>query len=113
LIPPLALARVSSRKRWMRRRNLQMISTQQSSGKRIAILVENGFEQEELTEPKRALEQAGMQAVIVCPAHGKVKAWQHDHCGEEFDVNVPMADAREADFDGLLLPGGVMKTDRS
>jgi protease I len=79
---------------------------------RIAILVENGFEQVELTEPKRAIEEAGMQPVIVSPVKGKVKGWNHDRWGDDFSVDLALDDADPGDFDGLLLPGGVMNPDR-
>ncbi|HXG65010.1 MAG TPA: type 1 glutamine amidotransferase domain-containing protein [Blastocatellia bacterium] len=79
---------------------------------KVAILVENGFEQVELTEPKKALEQAGAQAQIVSPVKDKVKGWNHKEWGDEFPVDVPLENARADDFDALLLPGGVMNPDR-
>jgi protease I len=81
-------------------------------GKKIAILVENGFEQSELTEPRKALEQAGAIAVLVSPAKDKVRGWRHGEWGDDFTVDLPLAEARPEDFDGLLLPGGVMNPDR-
>lgn len=81
-------------------------------GKRIAILVENGFEQVELTEPRQALEQAGATTVIVSPQPGMVKGWKHTDWGDEFDVTMTLDNARVQDFDGLLLPGGVINPDR-
>ena len=83
-----------------------------NGAQRIAILVENGFEQIELTEPKRALEEAGMTPVIVSPVKGKVKGWNHDKWGDEVPVDLPLSEADSGDFDGLLLPGGVMNPDR-
>ena len=83
-----------------------------NGAQRIAILVENGFEQIELTEPKRALEEAGMTPVIVSPVKGKVKGWNHDKWGDEVPVDLPLSEADPGDFDGLLLPGGVMNPDR-
>ncbi|KTG16487.1 MULTISPECIES: type 1 glutamine amidotransferase domain-containing protein [unclassified Guyparkeria] len=80
-------------------------------GKRVALLVADGFEQIELTEPKRALEEAGASAEIVSPADGKVKGWKHTHWGDEFDVDVALDSASESDFDALVLPGGVMNPD--
>jgi protease I len=79
---------------------------------RVAILVDNGFEQVELTEPQKALEQAGAVTQIVSPAEGKVKGWQHTEWGDEFPVDVALGEARADDFDALLLPGGVMNPDR-
>ncbi len=82
------------------------------NGKKVAILVENGFEQVELTEPKKALEQAGAVTKIVSPVKGKVKGWKHTEWGDELDVDVALEQANPADFDALLLPGGVMNPDK-
>jgi protease I len=81
-------------------------------GKKVAILVADGFEQVELTEPKEALEKAGAQTSIVSPAKGKVKGWKMTDWGKEMAVDVPLASARAEDFDALLLPGGVMNPDK-
>jgi protease I len=80
-------------------------------GKRIAALVDNGFEQIELTEPKKALEQAGAQVDVVSPQQGKVKGWQHTKWGDEVPVDRQVGAARADDYDGLLLPGGQMNPD--
>jgi len=82
------------------------------NGKKIAILVENGFEQVEMTEPRQALEQAGAGTDLVSPVSGKVKGWQHTKWGDEFDVDVPLDRADPEDYDALLLPGGVMNPDK-
>lgn len=84
----------------------------QLSNHKIAIVVENGFEQVEMTEPRKALEEAGAKTEIVSPVQGKVKGWQHDHWGDEFPVDKPVKDARADDYDALLLPGGVMNPDK-
>ena len=78
---------------------------------KVAIVVENGFEQVEMTEPRKALEEAGAKAEIVSPVKGKVKGWQHDHWGDEFPVDRNISEARAQDYDALLLPGGVMSPD--
>jgi protease I len=85
---------------------------QSLNGKRVAILVTNGFEQVELTEPKRALEEAGARAEIVSPVKEKVKGWKHTEWGDEFSVDVALADANAEQYDGLVLPGGVMNPDK-
>lgn len=85
--------------------------SQQLNGKKVAILVANGFEQVELTEPKQALEQAGAQTQIVSPEQGHVKGWQHTEWGDQFPVDVPLNQANADDYDALLLPGGVMNPD--
>lgn len=85
---------------------------QDLGGKRVAILVTDGFEQVELTEPRKALEDAGAQTALVSPAEGRVKGWQHRAWGDELPVDVPVQHARAEDYDALLLPGGVMNPDR-
>jgi protease I len=85
---------------------------QQLNGKKVAILVADGFEQDELTEPKKALEEAGAQTQIVSPAQGEVKGWQHTEWGDRFRVDVPLEQANADDYDALLLPGGVMNPDK-
>lgn len=80
--------------------------------KRVAMLVADGFEQVELTGPKKALEEAGAKVSIVSPNSDKVKGWQKTDWGDEFPVNVPLKDAQAEDFDALVLPGGVMNPDK-
>jgi protease I len=84
---------------------------QQLHGRKVAILVDDGFEQVELTEPKQALEQAGAQTHIVSPADSQVKGWNHTEWGDQFPVDVPLSQANASDYDALLLPGGVMNPD--
>ncbi|HEY3885508.1 MAG TPA: type 1 glutamine amidotransferase domain-containing protein [Vicinamibacterales bacterium] len=79
---------------------------------RVAALVENGFEQSELLKPKQALEQAGAKVDVISPQQNKVKGWQHDHWGEEVQVDRQLDQARPDDYDALLLPGGVMNPDK-
>ena len=81
------------------------------SGKRVAILATDGVEQVELTEPRKALDEAGAKTTLISPKRGKIKAWQHDHWGDELTVDLPLDQARAGDFDALLLPGGVMNPD--
>lgn len=80
--------------------------------KRVAVLVDNGFEQSELVEPRKALQQAGARADIVSPQSGKVRGWQHANWGEEFAVDRRLDEARPEEYDALLLPGGVMNPDK-
>lgn len=82
------------------------------TGKRVAILVEDGFEQVELTSPKQALEEAGAKTQIISPKSGKVKGWDHTKWGNEFPVDVMIEQANAYDYDALLLPGGVMNPDK-
>jgi protease I len=81
------------------------------SGKEVAILVANGFEQVELTSPKEALEKAGAKVTIVSPEQHTVKGWDHTNWGDDFKVDLPLDRARAEDFDALVLPGGVMNPD--
>ncbi|HEX6049915.1 MAG TPA: DJ-1/PfpI family protein, partial [Gemmatimonadaceae bacterium] len=76
--------------------------------KRVAILATDGFEQVELMEPRKALDESGARTSIVSPKGGRIKGWDHDHWGEEVSVDVELANARAEDFDALMLPGGVM-----
>lgn len=80
------------------------------SGKRIAILLTDGFEQVELTEPRHALDQAGAETHLVS-AKTDVRGFHHDQPGDEFPVDVPLSKAKADDYDGLLLPGGVANPD--
>ncbi|PWU18648.1 MAG: protease [Verrucomicrobia bacterium] len=85
------------------------------SGKKVAILVTQGFEQAELTGPKEALEEAGAQADIVAPVEEKgekVQAWDETDWGKKFKADVPLNQARAQDYDALVLPGGVMNPDK-
>ena len=80
--------------------------------KRVAVLAENGFEQSELVEPKKALEQAGATAEVVSPQKGKIKGWQHTNWGDEVAVDRQLDEAKPEQYDALLLPGGVMNPDK-
>ncbi|HJR57856.1 MAG TPA: type 1 glutamine amidotransferase domain-containing protein [Vicinamibacterales bacterium] len=80
--------------------------------KRVAVLVDNGFEQSELMKPKQALQDAGATAEIVSPQTGKVKGWQQANWGDEFPVDVALEQAKPESYDALLLPGGVMNPDK-
>ena len=80
-------------------------------GKKVAILVTNGFEEAELTSPQEALEEAGAETEIVSPADKKVRSWDETDWGSKFKVDVPLAEADPNDYDALLLPGGVMNPD--
>lgn len=85
---------------------------QRLDGKRVAILVADGFEQVELTEPRRALDEAGARTEIVSPSQGQVKGWNHTEWGDTFPVDVPLDGADPNGYDALLLPGGVLNPDK-
>jgi len=89
-----------------------MATTNRLEGMKVAILVENMFEQVELTEPRKALDQAGAQTVLVSPQTDQVQGVNHDDKGDKFDVDLPLDRASADDFDALMLPGGVANPDR-
>lgn len=80
--------------------------------KRIAILVTDGFEYVELTEPQKALEAAGAKTDVISPKDGKVRGWNHTDWGESIRVDVNLKAANANDYDALVLPGGVMNPDQ-
>lgn len=85
---------------------------QNLKGKKVAILTETGFEEVELTSPKKALEDAGAQVHIISPQKEKVKAWDHDHWSIELPVDVQIDNAKMEDYDALMIPGGVINPDK-
>jgi len=82
------------------------------NGKRVAILATNGFEQSELLEPRRALDEAGAKTQIVSPERGQIKGWNHTNWGQEVTVDLTLDAADPRTFDALVLPGGVMNPDK-
>ncbi|HWE52403.1 MAG TPA: type 1 glutamine amidotransferase domain-containing protein [Bryobacteraceae bacterium] len=80
-------------------------------GKRIAILATDGFEQVELTEPRKAMDAEGAVTMVISPVPDRIKGWNHTDWGDEVAVDLPLSSARAEDFDALLLPGGVMNPD--
>lgn len=80
-------------------------------GKRIAILATDGFEHSELFKPKQILEKSGALIEVVSLRHGTIQSWQDKNWGEEIDVDVLVSRAQAEDYDGLLIPGGVMSPD--
>jgi len=81
------------------------------SGKTVAILATDGFEQVELTGPRKALDAAGAKTVLIAPHSGQVRAWNLTNWGEMFDVDRTLDAAKPEQFDALLLPGGVGNPD--
>jgi protease I len=81
-------------------------------GNRIMILATDGFEQSELEKPKENLEQAGFETVVIAPHGGEIKGWQHTDWGTPVKVDMTLDQANEAEFDALVLPGGVMNPDK-
>ncbi len=80
-------------------------------GVRVAILVTDDFEQVEMTEPKKALEQAGATTKIISPKSGQVQGFNHDVKADTFPVDMTFEQANPSDFDAVLLPGGALNAD--
>jgi deglycase len=81
------------------------------NGRRIAILITDGFEQIELTSPREALEKAGAKCIVVSPKSGEVQGFKHHDKAEKVKVDLDLSKADPNDFDGVLLPGGVINGD--
>jgi len=81
------------------------------TGKRIAILAADGFEQVELEKPKQALEEAGATTNIVSPSEGEIQGMHHADKGDKFQVDLSLEDAKAEEFDALMIPGGLMNPD--
>ena len=84
---------------------------QRLRGTRVAIIVTNNFEQVELTEPRRALDEAGAVTQIVAPKPGHVQGMDHDVKADTFPVDAVLADVTADDFDAVMLPGGALNAD--
>lgn len=86
------------------------------SGKRIAILATEGFEEVELTKPKKALEDAGATVEVIAPESGiksgEIRAWDRTDWGKKVDVDVKLTHADANVYDALVLPGGAMNPDK-
>src|SRR6476469_10512596 len=81
------------------------------SGKKVAILAADGFEEVELTKPKKAREEAGAKTIVVSIKSGKIQGMNHADKGETVAVDLTLSDAKPQDFDALLIPGGLMNPD--
>jgi protease I len=80
-------------------------------GKKVAILVTDGFEQVEMTKPREALDEAGAETKIVSLKPGKIQGMHHADKADKFDVDLTLDEARPEEFDALLIPGGLMNPD--
>jgi protease I len=81
-------------------------------GVRVAILATDGFEQSELLEPRKALQQAGAATEVIAPKGGKIRGWNHTEWGQEVGVDKDLQHADPEQYDALVLPGGVMNPDK-
>ncbi len=84
---------------------------QRLDGFRVAIIANDLFEQSELTEPKKALQDAGADVKVISTKSGDIQGVQHDKKGEKVKVDLTLDQARPDDFDALMLPGGAMNAD--
>jgi protease I len=85
-----------------------LVKEQDVVGKRVAVLMTDGVEQVEYTAPRAFLEQKGVRVTLISPkaAGEQVQGMNHDQRGDSFRVELGLAEAKVADFDALLLPGG-------
>ncbi len=81
------------------------------NGKRVAIIVTDGFEQIEMTSPLEALAKAGAKGVLIAPKDGNVQGFKHHDKADQFKVDMTLANADPSQFDAVLLPGGVINAD--
>jgi protease I len=89
-----------------------MIMDYDLSGKKVAILATDGFEEVELIEPLRVLKEAGAAAHIVAPNKGTIKAWDKDGWSDDYDVDEDLDSVKAVSYDALVLPGGVLNPDQ-
>ena len=80
-------------------------------GRKIAFVATNGVEQVELTEPQKALRDAGAEVIVISLKPGKIQGMNHDEKGDMLPVDKTLADVSPDQFDGLVLPGGVANPD--
>lgn len=79
---------------------------------RVAILATNGFEESELTEPKKALEREGAEVFIISPENDEIKGWKNGNWSDPIKVDARVDKVSSKDFDALVLPGGVINPDK-
>ncbi|MGB7438370.1 MAG: type 1 glutamine amidotransferase domain-containing protein [Candidatus Acidiferrum sp.] len=82
------------------------------TGLKVAILATDGFEQDELIKPRKALDEAGARTTVVSPTDDSIKAWKLTDWGDKVKVDQRLSEAEPSQFDALLLPGGVMNPDK-
>jgi protease I len=84
---------------------------QSIEGRKVAILATHGFEQTELTEPQKALKNAGATVHVVSPEQGSIRGFQHLDPGENVTVDRALSEAKADDYDALVIPGGLYNPD--
>ncbi|WP_156839342.1 type 1 glutamine amidotransferase domain-containing protein [Novosphingobium aquimarinum] len=80
--------------------------------RKVLIIATDGFEQSELIEPRRALEDAGIETVVASPEKGEIKAWDKTDWGKKVKVDITLDEVNVSDYDGLVLPGGQINPDK-
>lgn len=85
---------------------------QNINGKRVAVLATDGYEQSELLEPLKALKDAGATVHIISLKAGVIKGWKDENWGDTVNVDRTVAEANAAEYDALMLPGGVANPDK-
>lgn len=85
---------------------------QNLSGRTVAVVATDGFEQSELIEPVKALKQAGATVHVVAPKSGTIQGWRHYDKGDTVPVDVALERANPSTYDALVLPGGVINPDQ-
>ncbi|RYZ62206.1 MAG: type 1 glutamine amidotransferase [Proteobacteria bacterium] len=81
------------------------------NGKRVAVLATDGFEQSELMVPVEKLQESGVDVDVISPKGESIRGWTNDDWGQIITADHSLSDANPADYDGLLLPGGVINSD--
>jgi protease I len=87
------------------------MSDKKLNGFRVAIVASNGFEEAELLEPRKALEEAGARTTVLAPQSGKIQGMKHDEKSNSVNVDATLEHANANDFDAALLPGGALNAD--
>jgi protease I len=87
------------------------MSDSKLAGRKVAVLATDGFEQSELEKPVEALKAAGARVEVVAPKAGQIQGWEHQDKGRAVAVDRDLASAQPADYDAIVLPGGVMNPD--
>lgn len=82
------------------------------NGKRIAVLATHGFEQSELLDPVEALQENGAAVDIISPDGEEIRGWHEENWGQTVACDAALSDCDSADYDAILLPGGVMNSDK-
>ena len=87
------------------------MSEKKLNGFRVAMVASNGFEEAELLEPRKALDEAGAKTTVLAPKSGKIQGMKHDEKSESVKVDATLDGASANDFDAVLLPGGALNAD--